>query len=81
MVILQKAEKAADEQQGRTEAVVGVAELPVPTSAFAALKGNESAKSTADFSPFSGMGTAKQEAGSEGESGSQDEVSFCRHLS
>jgi hypothetical protein len=74
VVILQKADKAAREQQGGAE--VGT-EIPVPTSAFAALKGGESAKSTADLSPFSGLVAAKHDPGSDGESGSPDEVRCC----
>jgi len=75
VVILQKAEKAAEDRQGGAE----VAEIPVPTSAFAVLKGGESAKSSADLSPFSGLVAAKQDPGGEGESGSPDEVRLCLH--
>lgn len=71
VVILQKAQKAADEQQGGAAAI---ADIPVPTSAFAVLKGGESAKSSADLSPFSGLEAAKQDEGSEGESLEEEEV-------
>jgi hypothetical protein len=76
VVILKKAEKGDDQRGGELGSEPGLAdamaELPVPTSAFAFLKGGESAKSSDDLSPFYSSVAVKEGLGSEGESGSQD---------